>query len=191
MNLQEITKCYIQKCCKKNFFGVNCCVVLVFSLSLQAELKTKKIKKDMAKEEFTKEMYDKSIEIAMKLTDVLVDEGYSTAFMMYCVARFTAGILSSLQRFCNDVDLATEYTNYVKKMMKDMDAREEAMAASIQTKEDKEEPGKQMMKDVDGSEEAQAASNQTEEDKEEPDTQYLSETDVMKMLMRQVDGKGS
>lgn len=176
---------------QKKFFWVNCCVVLVFSLSLQAELKTKKIKKDMAKEEFTKEMYDKSIEIAMKLTDVLVDEGYSTAFMMYCVARFTAGILSSLQRFCNDVDLATEYTNYVKKMMKDMDAREEAMAASNQTKEDKEEPGKQMMKDVDGSEEAQAASNQTEEDKEEPDTQYLSETDVMKMLMRQVDGKGS
>lgn len=175
---------------QKKFFWVNCCVVLVFSLSLQAELKTKKIKKDMAKEEFTKEMYDKSIEIAMKLTDVLVDEGYSTAFMMYCVARFTAGILSSLQRF-SDVDLATEYTNYVKKMMKDMDAREEAMAASIQTKEDKEEPGKQMTKDVDGSEEAQAASNQTEEDKEEPDTQYLSETDVMKMLMRQVDGKGS
>ena len=117
----------------------------------------------MAKEEFTKEMNDKSIEIAMKLTNVLVDEGYSTPFMMYCVARFTAGLLSSLQRFCNGVDLATEYTNYVKKMMKDMD----------------------------GSEEAQAASNQTEEDKEEPDTQYLSETDVMKMLMRQVDGKGS
>lgn len=117
----------------------------------------------MAKEEFTKEMNDKSIEIAMKLTNVLVDEGYSTPFMMYCVARFTAGLLSSLQRFCTDVDLATEYTNYVKKMMKDMDAREEAMAAS----------------------------NQTEEDKEDPDTQYLSETDVMKMLMRQVDGKGS
>ena len=116
----------------------------------------------MAKEEFTKEMYDKSIEVAMKLTDVLVDEGYSTAFMMYCVARFTAGILSSLQRF-SDVDLATEYTNYVKKMMKDMDAREEAMAASIQTKEDEEDP----------------------------DTQYLSETDIKKILMRQVDGKGS
>ena len=116
----------------------------------------------MAKEEFTQEMNDKSIEIAMKLTDVLVDEGYSATFMMYCVARFTAGILSSLQRFC-DVDLATEYTNYVKKMMKDMDAREEAMAASNQTKEDKEESG----------------------------TQYLSETDIIKILMRQVDGKGS
>ena len=48
-----------------------------------------------------------------------------------------------------------------------------------------------MMKDMDAREEAMAASDQTKEDKEEPDTQYLSETDVMKMLMRQVDGKGS
>ena len=117
----------------------------------------------MAKEDFTKEMNDKSIEIAMKLTDVLVDEGYSATFMMYCVARFTAGLLSSLQRFCTDVDLATEYTAYVKKMMKEMDARVEAEAASNQTKEDKEESG----------------------------TQYLSETDILKILMRQVDGKGS
>lgn len=45
----------------------------------------------MAKEELTQEMYDKSIEIALKQTEVLVDEGYSTAFVMFCVARFTAG----------------------------------------------------------------------------------------------------
>ena len=118
----------------------------------------------MEKEEFTQEMYDKSIEIALKLTKVLVDdEGYSTAFMMFCVARFTAGLLSTLQKNCKDVDLATEYTDFVKKMMKDMD----------------------------GDEKTQAVRNQTKENKEDASKLYFSEKDILRMLLRQADGKGN
>ena len=37
-------------------------------------IKKYKVKKTMVKEEFTKEMYDKSIEVALKLTKVLMEE---------------------------------------------------------------------------------------------------------------------
>ncbi len=96
----------------------------------------------MAKEKLTQEMYDKSIEIALKLTKVLTEEGGenpSTTFMMFCVARFTAGILTVLKKYNNDIDFATEYTNLVKKMMEDMDGDTKAQAVKSLIKEHKDE----------------------------------------------------
>ena len=96
----------------------------------------------MAKEEFTQEMYDKSIEVALKLTKVLVEEGndsYSTPFMMFCVARFTAGILLTLQKYSNEDDIATKYTNLVKMMMEDMGDNQSIQSVKDQIKESKEE----------------------------------------------------
>ncbi len=96
----------------------------------------------MAKEELTQEMYVKSIDIALKLTKVLTEEGGenpSTTFMMFCVAHFTAGILAALKKYNNDIDIATEYTNLVKKMMEDMDNDAKAQAVKSQIKEHKDE----------------------------------------------------
>lgn len=96
----------------------------------------------MAKEELTQEMYVKSIDIALKLTKVLTEEGGenpSTTYMMFCVAHFTAGILAALKKYNNDIDIATEYTNLVKKMMEDMDNDAKAQAVKSQIKEHKDE----------------------------------------------------
>lgn len=106
----------------------------------------------MAKEEFTKEMYDKSIEVALKLTKVLMEEEYdncSTTFMMFCVARFTAGILVTLQKFSNDINLGTEYTNLVKKMMDDMGGTANTQAVKEQIKENSEEFAKMNLSEED------------------------------------------
>ena len=87
-------------------------------------------------------MYDKSIEIALKLTKVLTEEGGenpSTTFMMFCVARFTAGFLTVIKQYNNDIDIATEYTNLVKKIMKDMDGNTKTQAVKSQEKEYKNE----------------------------------------------------
>ena len=97
---------------------------------------------EMAKEEFTQEMYVKSIEIALKLTKVLTEQGGenpSTAFIMFCVAQFTASILTVLKQYNNDIDIATEYTNLVKKMMEEMDGDAKARAAKSLIKEHKDE----------------------------------------------------
>jgi len=97
---------------------------------------------EMAKEILTQEMYDKSIEIALKLTKVLTEEGGenpSTTFMMFCVARFTAGFLTVIKKYNNDIDFATEYTNLVKKMMEDMDGDTKAQAVKSLIKEHKDE----------------------------------------------------
>ena len=118
----------------------------------------------MAKEKLTQEMYDKSIEIALKLTKVLTEEGnenYSTTFMMFCVAQFTAGILTVLKKYNNDIDIATEYTNLLKKMMEDMD----------------------------GDAKAQAIKNQIREHKDELDKFNLTEEDILRMMYN--DKKGS
>ena len=96
----------------------------------------------MAKEKLTQEMYDKSIEIALKLIKVLTEEGYknySTTFMLFCVAQFTAGVLTVLKEDSNDFDIATEYTNLVKKIMKDMDGNTKTQAVKSQEKEYKNE----------------------------------------------------
>lgn len=106
----------------------------------------------MAKEEFTQEMYDKSIEVALKLTKVLVEEGndnYSTTFMTFCVARFTAGILLALQKYSNEDDIATKYTNLVKKMMEDMGSNQSMQSVKNQIKESKEEIDKLNLREKD------------------------------------------
>jgi hypothetical protein len=97
---------------------------------------------EMAKEELTPEMYVKSIKIALKLAKVLTEEGGknpSTTFMMFCVAQFTSTILSVLKQYNNDIDIATEYTNLVKKMMEEMDGDAKARAAKSLIKEHKDE----------------------------------------------------
>ena len=119
----------------------------------------------MAKEEFTQEMYEKSIDVALKLSKVLADEGSgndSTVFMMFCVARFTAGLLLALQKYNNDIDFATEYTDLVKKMMEDM-------SCCMNEKSVK----KQMMEDVD-----LAKLN-------------LREEDILRMIRESKDKKGN
>ena len=119
----------------------------------------------MAKEEFTQEMYAKSIDVALKLSKVLVEEGNgndSTTFMMFCVARFTAGILLALQKYNNGIDIATEYTNLVKKMMEDMGGGMYEESAK-----------KQMMGDVD-----LAGLN-------------IREEDILQMIRENKDKKGS
>ena len=87
-------------------------------------------------------MYVKSIEIALKLTKVLTEQGGenpSTAFIMFCVAQFTASILTVLKQYNNDIDIATEYTNLVKKMMAEMDGDTKARAVKSLIKEHKDE----------------------------------------------------
>ena len=119
----------------------------------------------MAKEEFTQEMYAKSIDVALKLSKVLVEEGnekYSATFMMFCVARFTAGILLALQKHNIGIDIAKEYTDLVKKMM-------EEMGNGL----NEESAKKQMMGDVD-----LAKLN-------------LREEDILRMIRENKDKKGS
>lgn len=106
----------------------------------------------MAKEEFTQEMYDKSIEVALKLTKVLVEEGndgLSTTFMTFCVARFTAGILLALQKYSYEDDIATKYTNLVKNMMEDMGDNQSTQSVKNQIKESKEEFDKLNLREED------------------------------------------
>ena len=119
----------------------------------------------MAKEEFTQEMYVKSLDVALKLSKVLAEEGSgndSTTFMMFCVARFTAGILLALQKYNKDIDIATEYTSLVKKMMEDMGGSMNVASAK-----------KQMMGDLDLA------------------NLNLREEDILRMIRENKDKKGS
>ena len=120
----------------------------------------------MAKEELTQEMLDKANDIVMKLAKVFFEEGdksYSTRLMLFVLARFTAGVLLSIQEHTNQFDIATEYTNIVKRMMADM--------------------GRDMN--------IQSIKNQIKENEEELSKMNLREEDILRMMFDNEDKKGS